>query len=120
MDAMSSHEPRFVPVAEVSDFRRRPVRRVRAGALAICVARSDGRFFAFEDACPHMRTPLSDGLLRDGVLRCGMHNWQFELESGRCVAGGRDWACLKLYPVKVESGRVWVAVPPEADPREEE
>ncbi|MFE1878754.1 Rieske 2Fe-2S domain-containing protein [Streptomyces diastatochromogenes] len=36
--------------------------------------------------CPHLRADLARfGEIQDGVLRCRMHNWRFDLETGRCL-----------------------------------
>ena len=51
----------------------------------IVVMRSHGRFYAFHNACPHAFWPLSEGSLRDGVLECAGHGWEFNVETGRCI-----------------------------------
>ncbi|MEU2871629.1 MBL fold metallo-hydrolase [Streptomyces olivoreticuli] len=36
--------------------------------------------------CPHLQADLARfGEIEDGVLRCRMHNWRFELATGRCL-----------------------------------
>lgn len=40
---------------------------------------------AFEDVCPHAFWPLSDGCVRNGLIECPGHGWEFELQSGKCV-----------------------------------
>jgi nitrite reductase/ring-hydroxylating ferredoxin subunit len=56
-----------------------------AGAKLIVVRREDGRVFAFHDKCPHAFWPLSEGTLRNSVLECPGHGWEFDLETGRCL-----------------------------------
>jgi UDP-MurNAc hydroxylase len=36
--------------------------------------------------CPHLKADLARfGQVRDGILQCMMHGWQFELATGRCL-----------------------------------
>lgn len=51
----------------------------------ILVVRSKDRVFAFHDKCPHAFWPLSQGMLRDSVLECAGHGWEFDIETGRCL-----------------------------------
>ena len=105
-------EPQFHCVEEAARLRPGRLKRVRAGGVAVCLANAGGRIVAFEDSCPHMKAPLSTGRIRDGLLQCAMHNWRFDLDSGRCVIEKWSWACLRLFPVRVEKGKIWVGIPP--------
>jgi UDP-MurNAc hydroxylase len=48
--------------------------------------------------CPHRQADLTRfGEIRDGVLTCSLHHWQFELESGRCLTSDdRHLRCERL------------------------
>jgi UDP-MurNAc hydroxylase len=36
--------------------------------------------------CPHLKADLSRfGQVKEGILQCMMHGWQFDLETGRCL-----------------------------------
>jgi nitrite reductase/ring-hydroxylating ferredoxin subunit len=59
--------------------------RVEHEGLKIVVVRTESQVAAFEDACPHAFWPLSDGIVRDGVLECPGHGWEFRVSTGRCV-----------------------------------
>ncbi len=41
-------------------------------------------------------------------MACPLHNWQIELDSGNAVAP--DVGCAHRHPVKVENGRVLLAL----------
>ncbi len=70
---------------------------------------SDGRAVACERACPHEQADLSHGHLSAGRLVCPHHAASFNLEDGSISQG---WASrpLRIYPVRVELGQVWVKV----------
>jgi len=64
--------------------------------------------FALDDRCPHKGGPLSQGLIHGKRVACPLHNWQIDLESGEALAP--DAGCTHKYPVKVEGGRVLLAL----------
>src|SRR6476659_2416607 len=108
------------PVAEwtrVADLDRlRPSRpiAVKVSGKQIALFVHQGEIFACNNRCPHEGYPLVEGALdADCVLTCHWHNWKFDLRSGATIYGGDS---LRVYPVKVEDGAVWLDVrdPPAA------
>ena len=99
------------------------LRRVEVDGIAIVVLRTpDGTLRALRDVCPHQGAVLSRGRLEaavDGedvgryelsrdraVLRCPWHGYEFDVESGRCLADPA--ARVRAYLVAVEDGIVTV------------
>lgn len=96
------------------------MRAVQVAGIAILVVRMPDRSFrAVRDVCPHLGVPLSRGSAQcivtgDNigeyeygdvfVARCSWHGYEFDLESGQCVAD-RRWR-VKTYRVAVENGKV--------------
>jgi nitrite reductase/ring-hydroxylating ferredoxin subunit len=74
--------------------------RIESEGMAVVVIQSAGNVFAYEDSCPHAFWPLSDGLLRDGVLECPGHAWEFRVDSGQCT--NAPAYCLNRVSVSVE------------------
>ena len=77
-----------------------------------------GEILACNNRCPHEGYPLVEGALdADCVLTCNWHNWKFDLRTGDTIYGGDN---LRIYPVKVEDGAVWLDTrdPPAAERRE--
>ncbi|MDP6931664.1 MAG: Rieske (2Fe-2S) protein, partial [Myxococcota bacterium] len=64
----------------------------------------NGQLFACENRCPHMGYPMHKGTIRDGVITCAWHRWEFDLSSGGCYRGACD--DLRTFPVRVEDGRI--------------
>ena len=74
-----------------------------------------GEVLACNNRCPHEGYPLVEGALdADCVLTCHWHNWKFDLKTGATLYGGDN---LRVYPVKVEDGAVWLDTrdPPAAE-----
>jgi len=80
--------------------------RVEHEGHAIVVIRTAGGVSAFEDRCPHADWPLSEGEIRDGVLQCAGHGWEFDAATGRCI--NAPAYCLTTVTVTVEGGQVWL------------
>lgn len=96
-------------ILDLNDIPRLGARVVRHGGLNIAVFRTaDDQVFALEDRCPHKGGPLSQGIIHGKRVTCPLHNWNVELESGCAVAP--DVGCAREFPVKVEGGRVWLAL----------
>jgi nitrite reductase/ring-hydroxylating ferredoxin subunit len=53
--------------------------------LSIVILRTANGISAFEDVCPHAFWPLSDGCVRQGLLECPGHGWEFDVQSGKCL-----------------------------------
>ncbi len=75
----------------------------------LAVFKSDDKFYAIDNRCPHMGYPMSEGSVRDGVLICHWHHWEFDLKSGGCfLASGDD---LKAFPVEArDDGYLYVGL----------
>ncbi len=58
------------------------------GERLVCVRRGGGGVDVLEDRCPHEGYPLSQGVVKDGLLTCRWHNWKFDLATGACRFGG--------------------------------
>ncbi|MBB4198443.1 hypothetical protein CCR94_04125 [Rhodoblastus sphagnicola] len=80
----------------------------------IVIARNKrGDHFAYRNACPHQGVWLNvgSGTFFDdsgALLRCGRHGSQFDLESGKCVAGPCEGAQLVKIGVAVVTGDVCI------------
>lgn len=85
---------------------------VDLGEVRVALFRCQGRVFALNETCPHRGGPLHAGEVRDGVVRCPWHDWQFDLRTGASPLNPRSR--VAAYPVRVEAGRVFVTLPARA------
>ena len=72
------------PVLRATDLGDAPVARTLLTEPIVLYRAADGRPVAAPDRCPHRESPLSEGRMVDGCLRCPYHGWQFGAD-GRCV-----------------------------------
>ena len=75
----------------------------------LAVFKYQDKFYAVDNRCPHMGYPMSEGSVRDGVLICHWHHWEFDLKSGGCfLEFGDD---LKAFPVTIrDDGYLYVGL----------
>ena len=72
-------------------------RNFKVGDQLIAVFRArDGELFATQASCPHKKGPLADGLIGGRTLVCPLHEWTFDLSTGKALTGSCD---LAVYPV---------------------
>jgi nitrite reductase (NADH) small subunit len=96
-------------VGTIDDIPRRGARYVKAPQGKIGIFRTvDDRIFAIEDHCPHKGGPLSQGIVHGAAVTCPLHNWVISLETGKAL--GADDGAVKTIPVKVEGGRISIAL----------
>ncbi len=98
----------WITVAAVEEVPADRPLAVEAGGRQLVLVRSGGAVRAYDGRCPHQGTLLAEGEIRDGALVCRAHQWRFDLHSGSRRGPGGE--CLRSYPVRVEAGRILVAV----------
>ena len=69
----------------------------------------DGEPRAMGDVCTHAGASLSEGGVRDGVVRCPRHGAPFDVETGEAL-GPPASDDVHVYETKVEDGVVHVRV----------
>jgi len=100
-------------VGAVDDIPRQGARVVARFGGHIAIFRTgDDRIFALDDRCPHKGGPLSQGIVHGDRVTCPLHNWAIDLASGEAVAP--DDGCTRTIPVRVEGGRILLAVAADA------
>jgi len=79
---------------------------VEVGDVQIGLFHTPEGLFALNNSCPHRGAPLHDGFVSDGQVTCPWHQWQFQLQDGKCrnIPGAR----VPAYPVEVRDGTIWV------------
>jgi len=98
-----AHWTRAVDLARLQPSR--PI-AVKLHGKHIALFLHQGEVLACNNRCPHEGYPLVEGALdTDCVLTCHWHNWKFDLKTGATIYGGDN---LRVYPVKVEDGAIWL------------
>jgi anthranilate 1,2-dioxygenase ferredoxin component len=92
-----------------SDFPEDGKLAAQVAGWHVLVARSEAGFTALNDRCTHQASLLSGGRIRRGAVMCPLHGARFAVDSGKCIGG--TYRDLRLFPLRIESGMIEVAVP---------
>ena len=114
-----------VAVAPADELRPGERRVVRVEGVEVGIFNLGDRFVAYRNHCPHQGAPVCLGRIggttmasapgeyvygrRGRVLVCPWHGWEFDLETGGVLFGGRS----RLAPVdvRVEEGMLVLELP---------
>ena len=102
----------FIKVAAHDELEEGELLAVEVDGEPICIAKVDGRVYAFTDNCTHISGPLNEGDLEGCVLTCPWHGAQFDVRTGKVLRGPARQNIL-TYPVKVEDESILISLPAE-------
>jgi nitrite reductase/ring-hydroxylating ferredoxin subunit len=118
--------PDHVRVAAVSELPPGTKLTVPIGRFGVVVYNINGEYYALNNYCPHMGAEIGRGpvtgtnqseapyqriFCRDGeVVRCPWHGWEFDIKTGRTLAG--PTRRVQTYRAWVEDGVVFVSSRP--------
>lgn len=73
---------------------------------AVLLLKAGAQYFACQAVCPHLDTPLEEGMFDGTTLTCHQHLWQWDIESGE--PRGLAELPLACFDVKTENGTLYV------------
>lgn len=73
----------------------------------VVVGRCSEGLFAFSDHCTHKGGPLSDGALVGCTVQCPWHGSQFDIVTGRVVAGPAEEK-IDIYQIETKGNEVFI------------
>ena len=106
---MSDADFEFFPACKLSDMTDDVGVPVEVSGRLIAIFRTEGQYFAIDDACPHKGAPLADGLVDEKAVTCTWHGWRFSLETGCWLDSPRTR--VSTYPVRVSGEIVEIGIP---------
>jgi 3-phenylpropionate/trans-cinnamate dioxygenase ferredoxin subunit len=80
---------------------------VKLDGRDVAVCRTADGFHAFDNVCTHQFALLSDGYVEDGCVECPLHQGRFDVATGKPM-GAPVTTPIRVYPVKVEDGRIYI------------
>ena len=82
--------------------------RLSNGSPVALTRLPDDSVVAFENRCPHAGGPLALGTVRGTQIVCPWHFFRFDLTTGAAAGIDRSIMRVKMFPVNVENGEVFV------------
>lgn len=99
------------PVCHQSELGDGQMLLASVGTDRVVVGRCSEGLFAFSDRCTHRGGPLSDGALVECTVQCPWHGSQFDIRSGRVVAGPAEEK-IDVHEIEVRGGEVYIKMKP--------
>jgi 3-phenylpropionate/trans-cinnamate dioxygenase ferredoxin component len=101
----------FVRVCRLDELPEVGVAAADVNGTIVAIARDDnGHVHAVNDTCTHANVSLSEGELDGCTLECWLHGSRFDMRTGE-PSGPPATVPVAVYPVKIEDGDVYIAVP---------
>jgi Fe-S cluster biogenesis protein NfuA/nitrite reductase/ring-hydroxylating ferredoxin subunit len=94
--------------AQLADLAEDVATGVLVEGARLLLARRGEEVVCFENACAHLGLTLDGGEVKDGLLTCPHHGFQYALSTGECVTAPA--VQLQPRPVQVVGGEVQVQV----------
>ena len=83
---------------------------VTSHGLDLALFSVEGEVFAIDNLCTHGNARLCEGFVEGHHVECPFHQAQFSLRDGS-VRCGPATAPARVWPVRVEGGRVYIQWP---------
>ncbi len=98
----------FQKAIKASEVPEEGVAKAVVNKRELEIIRLGGTFHALDGICTHEGGPLGEGTLDGEELVCPWHEGRYNVATGEANPD-TDWVRdIKTFPVKVESGYVWV------------
>ena len=98
----------WIDAGAADSIEREDVQGFEHGGHSYALYRTENdKYYATDGLCTHENVELADGFVMGTTIECPMHNGRFDFTTGEAKGAP---ACVNLvtYPVKVESGRIYV------------
>ena len=99
----------WIDAAAEADVPQEDVIAVVVAGREIALYGVDGEVFATDNICTHGQARLCEGFLEGHEIECPLHQGRFDVRSGEPTCPPPTEA-IRSYPVKIEGGRVYLAV----------
>ncbi len=95
-----------VRIAEWDELDDRQPTHALVGNVDLVVVRFDDDVSVLYGRCLHRGALMADGVIRGEDLICGVHNWDYQYESG--VSSYEPSERLHKFSASIQDGGVWV------------
>ncbi len=94
--------------AKLSDLPLDQIVTVEINGQSLLLSNTDGTVVCYQNSCSHLGMPLDCGEVKDGVLKCPYHAFEYLLKTGECLTVPE--VQLHTHAVRVSEGTVEVCL----------
>ena len=99
----------WTDAAAVDDVPEDDVIGVIVAGRDMALYNAGGEIFATDNICTHGHARLCEGFLDGHEIECPLHQGKFDVRTGQPTCAPVTEA-IRSYPVKIEGGRVFLAI----------
>ena len=101
----------YIRIAKIKDFAEKNIKSFTIlGKKVGIIKKGDERFFATEVGCKHQNADLTKGKIKGMIVTCHRHNWQYDLESGKCL--NNESPDLRKHGLYLDGEDIYVSLLP--------
>jgi methylamine---glutamate N-methyltransferase subunit C len=100
-------ETSYLPIARIDELAEDTPTHAVADGIDLVLVRRGEQVHVFEGRCPHRGALLADGRVEGPNLICGVHGWDYRLDTG--VSAYNPAERISKFSCRVEAGKVLVA-----------
>ena len=84
------------------------LKEVSVNGIELVLTNVKSKLYCFENRCPHEEVRLSLGCIKNKKIKCALHGYSFNLETGR--SSETNLNRLKTYRVKQVKAGVYIEI----------
>ncbi len=96
----------WLPVADYHDIPDGNILVLQVSGEDVILSRNGDVVSCFQNACAHLGMPMDMGGVKDGIITCPHHGFQYDLKSGECLTAPE--VALQPHAVRVVRNKVEV------------
>jgi nitrite reductase/ring-hydroxylating ferredoxin subunit len=96
----------FLKAARKDEIPAGAIREFAVEGKSIALANVGGNFYAINNTCLHRGGPLGEGEVKDKVVTCPWHGWQYDVTTGKLTMNPS--VGVQCYPVEVRGEDIFV------------
>lgn len=101
-------------LGDINEFTEGEAYGIDLDGLSIVLIRWHGRFFLYENHCPHrgIRLEWQPNQFLDyerQFIQCAMHGALFRIDDGECIAGPCPGEILTSVPFHIDEGKIYLS-----------
>lgn len=98
----------WVRVTNVNELPENQILGVRIENHNLILYKQDNKVHCYGNACSHLGFPLDKGKVKNGIITCASHQFEYDLNTGKCLTVPD--ISLQSYQVQVKGDKVYIQV----------
>lgn len=107
--AQAPQQESWIWMCTVGSIPEGGVKRITHWGRNFLLHRQGDAVSCMTNACPHRGMAIDSGKVANGVITCPYHDYEFDLQTGRCLNVRED--PLTMHAVRVNDGHVEIRLP---------